>query len=114
MSEYTTRDFGFLTKYGQCFFYFTAQTDGECSLVCPIEDVPADTLAREDNWRAFRVRGPLDFSLIGILADISSLLARHGVSIFAVSTYDTDYILTKEVQFDKALTLLAQAGWTVV
>lgn len=94
-------------------FCFTAKTDGECSLVCPTSCVPAGTLAREDGWRAFRVRGPLDFSLIGILADIAGLLAKHRISIFAVSTYDTDYILTREAHFDRALALLAQAGWTV-
>ena len=94
-------------------FCFTAKTDGECSLVCPTPYVPAGVLAREDGWRAFRIRGPLDFSLVGVLADIAGLLAEHRISVFAVSTYDTDYILTKEAHFDRALALLAQAGWTV-
>lgn len=89
-------------------FVFTAITDEEKSLVCPVESVPDNTLIREDGWRAFRVCGVLDFSLIGILARIAGILAERGISIFAVSTYNTDYILTKEENFDKALNALRE------
>ncbi|MEZ4628665.1 MAG: ACT domain-containing protein [Eubacteriales bacterium] len=92
-------------------FCFLGVTDEEVSLVCPDDAVPADTLAREDGWRGFRVQGVLDFSLVGILAQISSLLARHGISIFAVSTYNTDYIFTKADVFDRAIAALVEAGY---
>lgn len=93
---------------------FLAKTKEELSLVCPTDRVPVDTLAREDGWRALQVAGPLDFSLVGILADLAGVLAQSGVSIFALSTYDTDYILTKEAQLEQALAALRQAGHTVL
>ena len=76
-------------------FVFFSKTNEELSLVCETSFVPANTLAREDGWRGFRVCGVLEFSLVGILAKISSILAEQGISIFAVSTYNTDYIFTK-------------------
>ena len=94
-------------------YCFLGKTDEEISLVCPVEDVPANTLRREDGWRAFRIQGVLDFSLIGILAKIAGLLAENGVSIFAVSTYNTDYVLVKKESYPKALEVLARAGYTI-
>ena len=95
-------------------FFFTACTDEECSLVCPTEDAPAFTIAREDGWRGFRIKGELDFSLIGILAKIASLMAENGIAIFAVSTYNTDYVFLKAEVFEKALLILEQNGYTVI
>ena len=95
-------------------FFFIGRTDEEISLVCRTEDTPAETTAREDGWRGFRIEGILDFSLTGILARISGILAEAGIGIFAVSTYNTDYILVKEENFDRALNALAQAGYTIV
>ncbi len=95
-------------------FCFTAKTDEEISVVCPIENIPVHTAARDDGWRAFRIEGVLDFSLIGILAKISSILADNNIGIFAVSTYNTDYIFTKRESFDKACRLLADAGYTII
>ncbi len=95
-------------------FVFFARTDEELSLVCETQRVPANTLAREDGWRAFRIEGVLDFSMVGVLARISSLLAEHAISIFAVSTYNTDYVFTKAESFDAAIALLEQAGYTVL
>lgn len=92
---------------------FVGKTDEELSLVCPTERVPADTVAREDGWRAFRIQGVLDFSLIGILAPIADLLAANRIGIFAVSTYNTDYILVKQEQMPRALEALSQAGYTI-
>lgn len=92
-------------------FVFTGRTDEEKSLVCPVGLVPENTLARDDGWRAFRICGQLDFSLIGILAGISKILAENAIGIFAVSTYNTDYILTKEENFGKALEVLTDAGY---
>ena len=95
-------------------FYFIARTDEELSLVCPTEDAPAETAAREDGWRGFRIEGVLDFSLIGILSELSGLLAGRGIGIFAVSTYDTDYILVKREDLAPAVRALEEAGHTVV
>ena len=94
-------------------FVFTGRTDQEKSLVCPTDTVPDNALVRDDGWRAFRICGELDFSLIGILAGISKILADNAIGIFAISTYNTDYILTKEENFDKALKVLADAGYQV-
>ncbi len=95
-------------------FYFIGRTDRELSLVCRTPDAPAGAIAREDGWRGFRIRGTLDFSLTGILAGLSRVLAERGIGIFAVSTYDTDYILVKEESFARALEALGEAGWTVM
>ena len=93
-------------------FYFIGKTDEEISLVCKTEDTPADTIERDDGWKAFRIVGVLDFSLIGILAKISRILATNEIGIFAVSTYNTDYILVKEENYMKALTVLSENGYT--
>ena len=95
-------------------FYFIGRTDEEISLVCKTEDTPAKTTERDDGWRGFRIQGVLDFSLIGILSKLSSILAENKIGIFAVSTYNTDYILVKEENFGHALEVLASEGYTVV
>ena len=95
-------------------FYFIGKTDEEISLVCPTEDTPKQTIERDDGWRAFRIQGVLDFSLIGILSKISSILAENKIGIFAVSTYNTDYILVKEENFEKALGVLATEDYTII
>lgn len=77
-------------------FYFIGKTDEELSLVCKTEDVPAETIERDDGWKGFRIQGILDFSLIGILSKLSGILAEHKIGIFAVSTFNTDYILVKK------------------
>ena len=93
--------------------YFLGRTDEELSLVCRTVDVPEHTLEREDGWRAFRIAGTLDFSLIGILSRLTALLAEHGIGIFAISTYNTDYILVKQEKLSPALNALAQAGYEI-
>ena len=95
-------------------FYFISKTDEEISLVCLSEDVPPNATDINDGWKAFRVQGVLDFSLVGILAEISSVLAKNNISIFAVSTYNTDYIFTKAKDFSNALAALTAAGYQVV
>ena len=95
-------------------FYFIGRTDEELSLVCKTEDTPAETIARDDGWKGFRIQGTLDFSLVGILAKLTGILAEHRIGIFAVSTYNTDYILVKEDNFDRALKVLVAEGYTVV
>ena len=94
-------------------FVFTGGTDEEKSLVCPTALVPQNVLVREDNWRAFRIEGVLDFSLVGILAKISSCLACRGIGIFAISTFNTDYVFTKEEDFAYALDTLHEEGHTI-
>ena len=95
-------------------FYFLCRTDEELSLVCRSEDVPLNTREREDGWKAFRIRGVLDFSLTGVLSKISGILADHKIGIFAVSTYNTDYILVKQENYDGALEVLIREGYTVI
>ena len=94
-------------------FYFIGRTDEEISLVCKTEDTPVVTTEREDGWKGFRIEGVLDFSLIGILSKISGILAENKIGIFAVSTFNTDYILVKEENFDRAMIVLADACYTV-
>lgn len=94
--------------------YFIGRTDEELSLVCRTEAAPAETLAREDGWRGFRIQGVLDFSLIGILSKLSGILAEAGIGIFAVSTYNTDYILVREPDLPRAEAALTAAGYRFV
>lgn len=93
---------------------FTGATGDEKSLVCPSGRVPSSALAREDGWRAFRIEGTLDFSLVGILSRISGILAGERIALFAVSTFDTDYILVKAENLDRALAALAAEGCEIV
>lgn len=95
-------------------FYFIEKTDEEFSLVCETRNVPSNTTDRDDGWKAFRIQGVLDFSLIGILAPIAAILAENKIGIFAVSTFNTDYILVKKEHFENALNLLASVGYEVV
>lgn len=93
---------------------FVGKTDEEVSFVCRTEDAPAETVERDDGWRGFRIEGVLDFSLIGILSKLSSILAENKIGIFAVSTYNTDYILVKAENFDRAMDVLADEGYEVL
>jgi hypothetical protein len=89
------------------------RTRDELSVVCAERFVPPETRA-ERGWRALQVQGPLEFALVGVLASICVPLARAGVSIFALSTYDTDTILLKEDALDRAIHALTQAGFLVL
>ena len=95
-------------------FVFIGRTDEERSLVCRTENVPDNTTEQDDGWRMMRIQGVLDFSLIGILAKISSILAEHKIGIFAISTYNTDYILVKSENCENALNALAGAGYSIL
>lgn len=94
-------------------FLSVTYTDEELSIVCVSSVVP-NGVQCERNWKAIKIAGPLDFSLIGILAPIATTLAQGGISIFALSTYDTDYILMKERNVISAMTLLEQDGHVFV
>ena len=95
-------------------FVFISKTDEENSLVCSSGFTPQNTTEYEKGWRCFRIEGVLDFSLVGILAKISSLLADNLIPIYAVSTFNTDYILVKKEHFDKAILTLSQNGYNIV
>ena len=95
-------------------FFFIGKTDEEISLVCITDNTPEKTLERDDGWRGFRIQGILDFSLIGILSKLSGILAENKIGIFAVSTYNTDYILVKEENFEKAVSVLENEGYSFV
>lgn len=81
----------------------------ELALICPSEQVPAGVRAERD-WRLLRLVGPFSFSAIGVLASIASPLARAGISLLSIATYDTDYFLVKGERFKEALAVLAAAG----
>ena len=93
-------------------FLSITQTADELSVVADQKSVPADVQADYD-WRAIKVMGPLDFALVGILASLAGTLADASVSLFAISTYDTDYLLVKEETLERALSALREAGHTV-
>ena len=95
-------------------YCFIGKTNEEKSLVCITEDVPENVAERDDGWKAFRIQGVLDFSLIGILARISGILANHKIGIFAISTFNTDYILTKKENYERALDALKDAGYEII
>ena len=95
-------------------YSFIGKTDEEKSLVCITDEVPANVIQRDDGWKAFRIQGVLDFSLIGILAKIAAALADNGISIFAESTYNTDYVLMKKENYQKALDVLKALGYMII
>lgn len=95
-------------------YCFIGKTDEENSLVCITETVPDNTIERDDGWKAFRIQGILDFSLIGILSKISGILADNKIGIFAISTYNTDYILVKEKDYENAIKVLELAGYQII
>ena len=95
-------------------YSFIGKTDEERSLVCMTEDVPLNVTERDDGWRAFRIQGVLDFSLIGILSEISGILAENKIGIFAISTFNTDYVLTKKENYQRSLDVLDRAGYKIV
>jgi hypothetical protein len=94
-------------------FCFIGKTDEELSLVCSTKLVPKNVIECDNGWKGFRIEGILDFSLIGILSKISTLLAENKIGIFAVSTYNTDYIFTKEENFEKAINVLGNSGYKI-
>ena len=94
-------------------FMFAGSTDEEKSLVCPTKLVPSGPLERSDGWRAFRIEGILEFSLVGILAEISGILSAKGIGIFTISTFNTDYFLVRGDRLNDATQALALSGYTI-
>ncbi|MGH9870715.1 MAG: ACT domain-containing protein [Candidatus Polarisedimenticolia bacterium] len=93
-------------------FVSITRTGDELSIVCPEAAVPHDVTAQR-GFRCLRVVGPLDFGVVGVLASLTGPLARAGISIFTVSTYDTDYLLLRESDLERAAATLTEAGHTV-
>ena len=91
-------------------YYSVSKTEKELSVVCS-EVIEVQSLQNSKGWKCIKVKGPLDFNLTGILAGISDILAQANISIFAISTFDTDYILVRSEELSSARTKLWQAGY---
>jgi len=91
-------------------YYSVSKTENELSVVCS-ELIEVQSLQSSKGWKCIKVKGPLDFNLTGILASISDILAQANISIFAISTFDTDYILVKSQDLSSARTKLRLAGY---
>jgi uncharacterized protein len=94
-------------------FLSITRTEDELSVVCPEEAVPEDARS-EDGWRVLRLEGPFEFSEVGVLSSVVGPLAEADVSVFAVSTYDTDYVLVKAEQLEAAVSALRARGHEVL
>jgi hypothetical protein len=93
-------------------FVSITRREGELSIVCADERVPAEVQA-ERGWRALEVAGPLDFQMVGVLHALTGPLARAGISVFAVATFDTDVLLVREETLPRAVEALRDAGVVV-
>lgn len=92
-------------------FYSLTRTKDELSIVCKqVANTMDDKIKIDSHWRILKINGPLDLSMIGIIAEISNLLKENKIPIFTISTYDTDYILVKNQNIDKVLTVLKNNG----
>jgi uncharacterized protein len=92
-------------------WYSVTHTSEELSIVCADHGIPAD-VRRESGWALIKVEGPLDFSLTGVLATLTATLAHASISVFAISTFDTDYLLVRSECAERALALLAHVSDT--
>jgi hypothetical protein len=89
-------------------FYSMVRTEEELSIVCPEGHPPAD-IETNAGWRALKVRGPLGFEETGVLAGLAAPLAEAGISVFAISTFNTDYLLLRKADLTKAIRVLSPA-----
>lgn len=94
-------------------FFSITRTDDELSIVC-LQDKIKEDIKCEKGWKVLKIEGPLDFSLVGILSRISTLMANNDISIFAISTYDTDYILIKEESIKRAIEVLENNNYNII
>lgn len=94
-------------------FYSVTRSEFELSLVLP-ERVNIDSTQSEKGWGCFMIEGPLDFALTGILSSIATVLSEAQISIFAVSTFDTDYILVKQAKIEEAKEVLIENRFRVL
>lgn len=94
-------------------FFTVTRTADELSVVCPEAHVPAEA-ACERGWRALRFEGPFEFGLVGVLSSVAEPLAQSEISILAIATYDTDYVLVQQSQLDAAVRALRECGHEVL
>lgn len=87
-------------------FCSITRTKDELSIICPQDKIPAGVMIEKD-WRAFKVEGPLGFTLTGIVASLSKPLAEAEISILYISTYETDYLLVEEKNIEKTKKILS-------
>lgn len=101
-----------LPDWAQGEFASITRTTDELSIVCRQDQVP-DAVRAEIGWRCFQVEGKLDFSKVGVIGSLTSVLAEEGISVFVVSTYDTDFVLVRESNLSRAVQALERAGYRV-
>ena len=94
-------------------FIFLSKTDDEISLVCESDKAPQNCIAADRGWKALKIVGMLEFEMIGVIAGITCVLAEANISVFVVSTYNTDYILLKCHDFEKSIELLKENGYAI-
>ncbi|MBN1470059.1 MAG: ACT domain-containing protein [Fusobacteriaceae bacterium] len=94
-------------------FFSITKTEDEVSVVILQDKIKAEIKAEKD-WKILKIEGILDFSLIGILSKISSILAKNQISVFVISTFNTDYILIKEEKIKEAIYILTQEAYEVI
>jgi hypothetical protein len=94
-------------------FMFFSKTDEEVSLVCPSGIVPSNAVTVESGWKAFRIDGVLDLNMVGVAASITGILAKAEISVFIISTYNTDYFFVKAADFSKSVSLLENSDYEI-
>jgi uncharacterized protein len=92
--------------HAEARFFSVMRTPEETSVVCPEDDVPPSVERADRGWRALRVDGPLPLTMTGVIARLTAPLATAGIPVFALSTYDTDYLLIKAEHLERAVALL--------
>jgi hypothetical protein len=98
--------------YSSDFYSITSTTD-ELSVVAPQTESNSEGIICSRDWRILKIAGPLDLSFTGIIADITDILKAYEISVFVISTYDTDYILVKQAKLDNAVNVLTEKGYTI-
>ena len=98
---------------GDTGFYSITRTEAELTIVCPETRLAPGTIS-ETGWRCFKALGPLDFSEIGIIFSLTRPLAENGVSVFVISTFDTDYFMVKQKDLTKAIDALTAEGHEII
>lgn len=94
--------------------FFIGKTDEEMSIVCLENAIPENVTDVDPGWKAFRITGILDFSLIGIISKITTILADNSIGLFVVSTYNTDYVLIKKENYERAIGVLSDNGYEFI
>lgn len=95
-------------------FVSVTRTEDEISVVCETACIPKDAVAEEPGWNMLKICGELDFTLVGVIARITGALSEAGISVFTVSTYNTDYILLKAERLKDAVNVLTESGYQIL